>query len=365
MSNERNRSDVNQLLDLEGQSLAQLGYRMPAEWERHDATWLSWPKKEESWPGKIGTIPPVYAQFIRALSEGEAVHLIVDDHEMDAAVRRYLKENGADAPNVYIHEIPSNDAWMRDYGPIFVRNTQREPKLIAIDWGYNSWGGKYPPYDKDDVVPIHAGEILGVPVVEGGMILEGGSIDPNGAGVLLTTEQCLLNPNRNPQLSREQIERRMSDMLGLEKIIWLGDGIEGDDTDGHIDDLSRFVDTHRIVTIVERDEKDANYRALRENLERLESATDQHGSKFEVIQLPTPNPVIYEGQRLPASYANFYIANACVVVPTYDSPAQDEEAIGVLRDCYPDRKVVGIRATDLVWGLGAFHCISQQQPAAK
>lgn len=350
------------LLDLENQSLSDLGYRMPAEWETHEATWLSWPKKKETWPGKFEPIPPIWARMVRELAEGEDVHVIVDENNMEAMVRRLLKDHRADASNVHLHLIHSNDVWMRDYGPIFVRNPQAEQKLIAIDWGYNSWGDKYPPYDLDDKAPIAIGEFLSVPVVEGGMILEGGSIDPNGAGLLLTTEACLLNKNRNPHLSKDQIESRMKDFLGVSKVLWLGDGIVGDDTDGHVDDLTRFVAPNVIATVVEENERDENHAALRENLERLEEMTNLQGRRFEILQLPMPDPVVHQEQRLPASYANFYIGNAAVLVPTYQSGKKDETALGILRDCFPHRRVVGIPSVDLVWGLGAFHCVTQQQP---
>lgn len=352
------------LVDFESQSLADLGYRMPAEWEPHEGTWLSWPKKEETWPGKIQTVFPVFAEMIRLLSEGETVHVTVNDGDREAALRRYLKEMKADPSTLQIHQVPTNDSWMRDYGPIFVRAPHREQKLVAIDWGYNSWGGKYGPWDLDDVAPERIGEILSVPVVQGGMILEGGSIDVNGQGLLLTTEQCLLNENRNPQLSRADIEVRLKQFLGIKKVLWLGDGIVGDDTDGHIDDLTRFVSANTIVTIVEPNEKDENHPMLRDNLERLHELRNLEGGKFDIVELPMPDPVVYNDTRLPASYANFYIGNAVVLVPTYDTPRMDNRAVGILQELMPDRRVVGVRSTDLVWGLGSFHCVTQQQPRA-
>ncbi len=350
-------------LDLEDQTLAELGYRMPAEWEPHAATWLAWPKRDQSWPGKLDAIPPVYARLIREIAEGEDIHLLVDGHEHHAAILHLLKDHKADAPNVRLVEIPTNDSWVRDHGPIFVRNRGAGAPLIALDWGYNSWGGKYPPFDLDNAVPARAAQWLRVPAVAPGMVLEGGSIDVNGAGLLLTTEACLLNPNRNPHLDREGIEARLRDFLGISHVLWLGDGIVGDDTDGHIDDLARFVAPETIVTVVEPDKSDANHVALDENLRRLRELRTPSGGSFDIIEIPMPAPVVWEGHRLPASYANFYIANAAVIVPTFRSPKQDDRAIGILGDLFPHRRVVGIDATDLVWGLGAFHCITQQQPA--
>lgn len=345
---------------------AALGYRMPAEWEPQAAIWLSWPHKLESWPGKFDPVPAVWARMIRHIVEGEDVHLLVRDAAMEAAARRVLKEERADASNVHIHHFPTNDAWIRDYGPIFVTNPAAEHPLLAIDWGYNAWGGKYPPFDLDDAIPRRvAREVLKVPVVDGGMILEGGSIDVNGAGLLLTTEACLLNPNRNPHLTREQIEKRLRDYLGVRQVLWLGDGIVGDDTDGHIDDLTRFVAEETVVTVVETDRGDENYPMLEENLERLRDLRHTAGVSLDIITMPMPDPVEFEGDRLPASYANFLITNAAVLVPTYDCRRKDDEACGILRTLFPDRKVVGIRSTDLVLGLGSFHCVSQQQPAVK
>jgi agmatine deiminase len=340
-----------------------LGYRMPAEWECHAATWLSWPHKLESWPGKFEPVPAVWARMIRELVEGEDIHLLVRDGAMEKEARAVLKEHKADSSSVIFHHIPTNDAWIRDYGPIFVTHGNVQPHLVALKWGYNSWGEKYPPHDLDNAVPGHAARILQTPLVDGGMILEGGSIDVNGAGMLLTTKACLLNPNRNPHLDQAQIERRLGDYLGARKIIWLGDGIVGDDTDGHIDDLTRFVSANTIVTVVEDNQKDENYLPLKENLEVLRSVENLEGSRMEVVTLPMPDPIEFEGQRLPASYANFYIANAAVLVPTYDCPAKDDRAVGILKELFPHRRVVGIRSTDLVLGLGSFHCVSQQQPA--
>lgn len=342
---------------------AQLGYRMPAEWEPHRGTWLSWPHKEASWPGKFRPVPGIFATMVRALADREEVHINVAGPAMEGSVRALLAGRGVDIENVYFHHNPTNDAWCRDHGPIFLeRSLAGRREQAIVDWGYNAWGGKYPPYDLDDVVPTRIGAELGLPVFEPGIVLEGGSIDVNGRGTLLTTEACLLNPNRNPQLDRAQIERYLRDYLGVAKILWLGDGIAGDDTDGHVDDLTRFVDEQTVVTVVEHDPADENYEPLQENLERLRGMTDQDGRALRVVALPMPRALSYEGQRLPASYANFYVANGIVLLPTYDPP-RDEEALATLRTLFPGRDVVGIDCTDLVWGLGAFHCVTQQWPA--
>ena len=333
---------------------------MPAEWAPHRATWLSWPHKEASWPGKFEPVPGIFAEMVRWLVPGEEVHINVRDAAMEQEVRALLAGRAVPLGNVVFHHHPTNDAWCRDHGPIFVHRPDRSE--VILDWGYNAWGNKYPPYDLDDTVPTRIGEELGIPVISPGMILEGGSIDVNGRGTLLTTEACLLNPNRNPSLSREQIEAQLRHYLGVRHILWLGDGIEGDDTDGHIDDLTRFVGPRTVVTVVEENRADPNYQPLQENLERLRTMTDQDGAPLEVVTLPMPRPLYYEDQRLPASYANFYIGNQVVLLPAFDPP-HDAEAGAILQRLFPDREVVAIDCTDLVWGLGAFHCVTQQWPA--
>lgn len=334
-------------------------YRMPAEWERLEAVWLSWPHKQESWPGIFDRIPPIWAAMIRALRGSCEVRLLVRDAAM--AARASLELQG-DLSGVRLYYLPTNDAWIRDYGPIFVRTGVDGRELAASSWGFNSWGGKYGPWDLDDRVPELLAPLLKVPLVETGMILEGGSIDVDGDGTLLTTESCLLNPNRNPALSRRQIEERLRRFLGAEKVLWLGDGIVGDDTDGHVDDLTRFVAPGRVVTAVEEDAADQNYRCLRENRLRLEGMTDARGRKLEVVDLPMPRAVFHDGHRCPASYANFLITNTVVLVPTFRCD-RDALALGVLRELFPGRRVEGIDCFDMVWGLGAVHCVSQQQPA--
>ncbi len=336
--------------------------RMPAEWAPHQATWLSWPHNEASWPGKIDDIQPIYAQMVAALARSEPVHINVNDEAMEARVRQLLQEAGADLKRIKLHRFPTNDAWCRDHGAIFVYD-ESSPKrsLVATDWGYNAWGGKYPPYDLDNLIPARMADYLGVERIEGGMILEGGSIDVNGAGLLLTSEQCLLNENRNPELSKEQIEERLKRFLGVEKILWLGEGIVGDDTDGHIDDITRFVAEDTILTAVEEDPADENYAVLQENLARLKAMTDLQGRPFKIIELPMPPAVVYQDQRLPASYANFYIGNKVVLVPFYNHP-NDQRAAEIIQRCFPDREVVGIDCREIIWGLGAWHCLTQQVP---
>jgi agmatine deiminase len=336
---------------------------MPAEWEPHAATWLAWPHKQASWPGNFAPIPGIWVEMVRALAPHERVNVLVNDTAAAARVHELLREAGVSDVNVSLHLIPTDDAWVRDHGPTFItREGSGQTRLAAIDWVYNAWGGKYPPWDKDDAVPQKIAALLGVPLFQPGIILEGGSIEVNGRGTVLTTEACLLNPNRNPQLGREQIEQYLRDYLGARKVLWLGEGIAGDDTDGHIDDLARFVDPYTVVTVLENDVHDQNYEALQANYERLRHLTDQDGRPLRVRILPMPAPVYYEGQRLPASYANFYIANAVVLVPIFGDP-NDGTALQVLQELFPHRRVVGINARELVWGLGAFHCVTQQQPA--
>ncbi|MEO8030189.1 MAG: agmatine deiminase family protein, partial [Gemmatimonadota bacterium] len=344
-------------------SPAQLGFHMPPEWAPHRGTWLSWPHRESSWPGKFGPVPEVFVELVRALVPHEEVHLNVSGPEMETEVQQRLQKAGVPAGRVFFHPNPTNDAWCRDHGPCFIQRTvggNREEAIV--DWGYNAWGGKYPPFDDDDVIPSRIGAEFGIPVYHPGIIMEGGSLDVNGAGSLLTTESCLLNPNRNPGLSREQIEQSLRDFLGVRQILWLGDGIDGDDTDGHVDDLTRFVDPLTVVTAVERDPLDRNFKPLQDNLARLRSMTDQDGRPFRVVTLPMPAPLYQGDQRLPASYANFYIANGVVLLPAYD-PKADEVARATLQELFPTRRVTLINSIDLVWGLGSFHCVSQQWPA--
>lgn len=340
---------------------AQSGFYFPAEWHKHTATWLSWPHKEESWPGKIDLIYPNYCAFIKALTEGELVRINVSDVDMREFATRHLLKAGVDLERIEFFEFPTNDAWCRDHGPAFLINPKTRQKAI-VDWGYNAWGDKYPPYDLDDVVPTKIAEHFGLPVYHPGIVMEGGSVDFNGRGTVLTTTACLLNKNRNPQLNQGQIERYLMNYYGVEQVLWLGDGIVGDDTDGHVDDITRFVNEDTVVTVVEDDKNDDNYHILQENLESLKTMRLLNGKQLNIVELPMPDPVVYLDQRLPASYANFYIANTSVIAPTYRSN-NDQRALDILQQCFPGRKVIGIDSTDIIWGLGSFHCLSQQEPA--
>jgi agmatine deiminase len=300
--------------------------------------------------------------MIAELSTGEDVHVNVLDAADEARVAALVAGTaGVVRERVHLHRIPTNEPWCRDHGPVFV---VRDGEVAVVDWGYNAWGGKYPPYDRDDAVPRQVAALLGLRAFHPGIVMEGGSLDVNGRGTLLTTESCLLNPNRNPTLDRAAIEQRLGDYLGVRHVIWLGDGIAGDDTDGHVDDITRFVAPDTIVTAVEEDPADENHRPLQENLARLRAARDQDGRPFTILELPMPRPVEREGQRLPASYANFYIGNAVVLVPTFGDP-NDARATALLGRCFPSRRIVGVDCRDFVWGLGAFHCATQQQPAGK
>jgi agmatine deiminase len=340
------------------QTPAALGYRMPAEWEPHAATWLSWPRREGiSFPDSFDRVLPALRAMVEALIESEQVCINVCNGAHEAEAREVLR--GLPMEQISFHSVPTNEPWCRDHGPIFLTR-DLDPRLAIVDWDYNAWGNKYPPFDLDEVVPTRLAQILNLPVFYPGMILEGGAIDVNGAGALLTTESCLLNPNRNPNLRREEIEQRIRDFIGVREILWLGDSIAGDDTDGHIDDLTRFVSERTVVTIVEDDPHDENYKPLQENLARLREMKID-GRAIDIVTLPMPKRIVREGLRLPASYANFYIANTCVLVPTFADPA-DDVALSILHECFPHRRVIGIDCRELIWGLGTFHCLTQQQP---
>ena len=338
-----------------------LGYRMPAEWEPHAATWLSWPRREGiSFPDSFDPVLPTLRAMVEVLIESENVCINVCNGAHEAEARQVLR--GLSMERITFHRIPTNEPWCRDHGPIFLTR-KKEPRLAIVDWDYNAWGNKYPPFDLDEVVPTRVAEIFDVPVFYPRMILEGGAIDVNGDGALLTTESCLLNPNRNPNLNRDEIETRLRDYLGAREILWLGEGIEGDDTDGHIDDLARFVSGRTILTVVEENRDDKNYEPLRENLARLRKMKIGN-RKIDIVTLPMPNKIVRENLRLPASYANFYIANSCVLLPTFVD-ANDRIALSILQKLFPDRRVIGIDCRELIWGLGTFHCLTQQQPAVK
>jgi agmatine deiminase len=340
---------------------AELGYRFPAEWEPHKATWLSWPHKEASWPGKLESIYPIYAQFIALVSEGEEVHINVVNAEMQKKAMDYIELFNPELNNIYFHHFATNDAWCRDHGPAFVVNPLLDQPKAIVDWGYNAWGDKYPPYDLDDVIPTKIAQLFEYPLFIPNIVMEGGSVEFNGKGTLLTTSACLLNKNRNPHLSKEQIEVYLKNYYGVHHILWLGDGIVGDDTDGHIDDITRFVNSNTVITVVEENINDENYELLQENLESLKKLKLEDGSSLNIITLPMPSPVIFEEQRLPASYANFYISNKYVIVPTFRDK-NDARALNTIQECFQDRIVVGLDSTDIIWGLGSFHCLSQQEP---
>jgi agmatine deiminase len=350
------------------------GYRMPPEWVPHLACYLAWPHNRDTWPGKFEVIPPIYADMVAKIARFEPVRLAVTDAAQldhvramirDAAHRTEKEARGPLHP-IDIFLLPTNDAWARDHGPIFVNRLASAASAganqIALDWRFNSWGEKYGAFDLDDVVPQKLGLRYGFEVIEPGIVLEGGSIDVNGIGSLLTTESCLLNPNRNPALSRADIEDYLRTYLGVTNVLWLGDGIAGDDTDGHIDDLARFVAPDTVVTVVEDDPLDVNYKVLEDNLARLRAMRDQDGRPFKIETLSMPPALIYDGTRMPASYANFYIANGGVLMPTFNAPS-DALAAATLARLLPNRRVVGVPSTDLVWGLGSVHCLSQQHPA--
>jgi len=337
---------------------------MPAEWEPHEATWLSWPRRNGiSFPGVFDAIHPVLAKMVDALADSEHVCINVSSRDHEREVREVLRRNRACTDHVHFHHIPTNEPWCRDHGPIFLTRAG-DPKPAIVDWDYNAWGWKHPPFDLDDVVPTEIGEALGLKVFYPGIVMEGGSFDVNGAGSLLTTNSCLLNPNRNPDLTKSEIEQKLRDYLGVSNILWLGDGIDGDDTDGHVDDLTRFVSRTAVVTCTEDQEDDPNYEPLHENLAKLREMDAEDGNPLEVHALPMPGKIVRDGQRLPASYANFYIANQVVLLPTFGDSA-DGWAASVLQTVFPTRKVIGIDCRDLIWGLGAFHCLTQQQPLTK
>ena len=344
---------------------------MPAEWEPHEATWIAWPHNRDDWPGRFSAIPWVYADIIRHISRGESVRVVVNDDAHEKSAKRILKQAHVPLENLEFFRWKTDRVWTRDSGPIFVTRNE-SPQVAITHWQFNGWA-KYSNYTKDEKLPAAIARRFGLEswqpeVILSGkrrrMVLEGGSIDVNGRGTLLTTEECLLSSvqERNPGVAREQLEQIFADYLGVKKTIWLGSGVVGDDTHGHVDDISRFVAPSTIVTSVERNSSDSNHEPLQENLRRLRSATDQDGKSLTVIELPLPSPVWFRGQRLPASYANFYIANKCVLVPTFNDP-NDQIALNVLADLFRDREVIGIYCGDFIWGLGAIHCATQQQPA--
>ena len=400
----------------------ELGYTFPAEWEPHDATWFSWPRPEGiSFPGKYHTIPENLARLFREIAPRETVRINVPNDNYERIVRQQLREHGCPLRNIEFFHIRTNENWCRDHGPAFVVNRRRRGKarLAIVDWGFNAWGGKYPPFDDDDRVPTEIARILKLPVfyplhrddrgsipsavgypssipsvgcpsLAGAakassdapntskqvgwpssagpatklVVMEGGAVDFNGAGTVLTTTDCLLNKNRNPGLTRSEIERYLLDFYGQRHVCWLTGGIAGDDTDGHVDDLARFIGPTKIVIGIEPDPKDDNHRVLKSARRQLDKLRDQDGRAFEIVEIPMPHPVEHSGQRLPATYVNFYFVNGALLVPTYRDRRNDRRALSILQEHLPRHKVIGIDCTELIWGLGAIHCLSQQQPRA-
>lgn len=340
----------------------ELGYHFPAEFAPHEATWLSWPHKEESWPGKIHNIYPAYSQFVKILTLSEKVRINVKDEQMKNFALSHLQLAGVDLSKVEFFFHPTNDAWCRDHGPAFLINPHADIKKVIVDWGYNAWGNKYPPYDLDDVVPTLIGQHFKIPVFNPGIVMEGGSVEFNGKGTVLTSTCCLLNENRNSHLSQGDIEKYLSDYYGVDQILWVDEGIVGDDTDGHIDDTIRFINDDTVLTVVETKVHDENYELLQQNLKSLSKMRLLNGKQLNVVELPMPDEVVYDDMRLPASYANFYISNKHVIVPTYQCE-KDDKALEIISQCFPEREVVGIDSTEIIWGLGSFHCLSQQEPA--
>jgi agmatine deiminase len=342
---------------------------MPAEWEPHEATWIGWPHNRTDWPGKFAAIPWVYGEIVRKIAPGEIVRIIVDSRKHEVQARRILSSVGADLKAVEFFSIPTNRGWTRDFGPIFVKRTRGRSDVAIVRFRFNAWAA-YPDWKRDDRVSERAAKSLGCPILEATVngrpiVLEGGSIDVNGRGTLLTTEECLLDQKiqaRNPGLTRKEVENALKRWLGATNVLWLGRGIAGDDTHGHIDDLCRFVGPRTVVLCSEENPQDANYAALEENRERLEDMRLEEGSRIDVVKLPMPGPLVFKNRRLPASYANFYLSNTAVLVPTFNDP-RDRIALGILGELIPDRPVIGIHAVDLVWGFGTLHCLTQQQPA--
>lgn len=343
---------------MEEQTPAQLGYRWPAEWEPHAGTWLSWPHNLETWPGNFAPIPGVFSQFVREVAEREPVHILAHGEALKNAW-----EHVGEVCNVHLYDVQTNDAWIRDHGPMFLSGGKNRPPAL-VDWEYNAWGGKYPPFDADNLVPRQVAERLNYRRFHPGLVLEGGAVDTDGEGTVLTTTTCLLNPNRNGERTQAEMEELLVQYCCARKVLWLSGGdMEGDDTDGHVDQLARFVAPGKVVVAVASNKSDKNHAATVANLRALHDMTDAAGRTLEVIPLELPSAKYYDERRLPASYANFYIANGVVVVPTFQDP-QDEPALKQLQECFPDRDVVGIDALEFVWGLGSFHCASQQQPRA-
>ena len=341
----------------------QLGFQFPAEWHPHRATWLTFPHNEASWQGeRLARMRPQYLAFIKAISQGEKVGIVAHDEALKAFIIQELAAIGVDLGQIEFVIKPTNDAWCRDHGPAFLLNPDTGQRLV-VNWGHNAWGGKYPPYDDDDRTPLAVAEHLGLLTVQPGIVMEGGAVEFNGAGTLLTSRSCLLNPNRNPDLNQGQIEEYLCNYYGVEQVLWVADGIVGDDTDGHIDDTTRFVNEDTVVACVESDPNDENYAVLQTNLKLLKKMRLLNGKPLNVIELPMPQAVMFGDFRTPGSYANFLICNAGVIVPVFNNP-NDQMAVDILEKAFPDRKVLPLPATEIIWGQGSFHCLSQQEPKA-
>ena len=346
---------------LKQQTPAALGFRMPAEWEPQAAVWLSWPHNRHTWPGQFRPIPRIFAGFVAQISRFEPVRINCAAR-LQPRAKRLCAQAGADLTRVTFYNHPTNDAWCRDHGPIFVKH-DKSGEVAVTDWVHNAWGGKYPPYDLDNQIPPRIARKLKMRRFAQDLVLEGGSIEVNGQGLLLTSEQCLLNKNRNPHRTRQQIERNLQDYLGVKTVLWLGEGIVGDDTDGHIDDLTRFFQPDGFVTVMESNRRDPNHPLLAENLERLQGFRTPAGKKFQIVPLPLPRPFGFRGQQVPASYANFLIINGAVLVPQFRQKRPDAAACAILGDCFKGRVIIPVDCYELIWGLGTLHCLSQQQPA--
>jgi agmatine deiminase len=340
-----------------------LGYRFPAEWEKHEATWLTWPFRDESFPGKLESVYPSYLQFIKQMVVGEKVRINIPDAGYSELIKNLLVKNNINDINVEFYVNQSNDVWCRDHGPAFLIKPGNPKSKAVVNWKFNAWGGKY-PYELDNKIAENIASCLGLEIFKPGIIMEGGSVDFNGAETLLTTTSCLLNKNRNPKLSQKQIEQYLCDYYCANQVLWLNDGIAGDDTDGHIDDITRFIDSETVVTMVESNKNDANYVPLKENLKLLKKMRLINGRQINIIELPMPEPVYYDNLRLPASYANFYFANKALIVPTFRC-RNDEVVLKLLSEIIKDRPVIGIDSVDIIWGFGSFHCLSQQEPENK
>lgn len=340
---------------------AREGFFFPAEWHPHVATWLSWPHTEASWTRERQELMfPAYIDFIKAITESEHVCINAHNDIVIQAAKLRLLAAGADMSRITLLPHPTNDSWCRDHGPAFLINPEKKERMI-VNWGYNAWGGKYPPYDRDDLIPVEIAHYRKLDYVTPGIIMEGGSVEFNGAGTVLTSRACLLNQNRNAHLTQAQIEQYLCDYYGVQQVLWVEEGIVGDDTDGHIDDTVRFVNEDTVIAAYEPNKNDANYPFLQEIHQELKEMRLLNGKQLNIVELPMPDPVESDGLRLPASYANFLITNSSVIVPTFRC-AKDQQALGIIGTCFPDRKIIGIDSTDIVWGLGSFHCLSQQEP---